>query len=231
MVNYLEIDLKETGQRIRDIRQQHNYTMDEFGELLDNASKGTVNHWERGDNLPNKSRLEKIALLGKITTDELLYGSYEQYVIRLIHQFLDNEEALDYDHMFSTALVASLDDWTKISGTNSVHSKKFQDVIQETVRASHDKGLSFGDDAQILRVFQDVLRRYFHNEGYTNSGLITYTVNNLKNFMSEKLSDYRYYPNTIFEREGISEQLFKEIDAIIDKSAQQINELHKRFDE
>lgn len=47
------------GKRIRDIRLSLGLSMEEFGNRLD-TSKGAVNNWEKGKNLPNISRLKKL---------------------------------------------------------------------------------------------------------------------------------------------------------------------------
>ncbi|WP_153058263.1 helix-turn-helix domain-containing protein, partial [Streptococcus suis] len=45
-----------------------------------NTSKGTVNNWEKGRNLPNKENLLKISSIGKTSVEELLYGDYDNYL-------------------------------------------------------------------------------------------------------------------------------------------------------
>lgn len=80
----MKIDKKEIGHRINTIRKNMNYSMEEFGRQIGNAPKGTVNGWEKGLNLPNKARLDLIALMGNISVDELIYGSFENYVSNLI---------------------------------------------------------------------------------------------------------------------------------------------------
>lgn len=40
------------GRRIHDIRISHNLTMEEFGSLIENSPKGTVNNWEKGNAIP-----------------------------------------------------------------------------------------------------------------------------------------------------------------------------------
>lgn len=67
---------KLVGKRIQAIRFNINYTLEEFGGLF-NASKSNVCGWEKGNSLPNKKRLNKIAQLANITVNELLYGNNE----------------------------------------------------------------------------------------------------------------------------------------------------------
>lgn len=77
------VDKIKVGERIFNIRNSLNLTLEQFGKL-DNlkASKSIVLRWENGTSLPNRSRLEAIAKKGNMTVNELLYGS--------IDEFLDN---------------------------------------------------------------------------------------------------------------------------------------------
>jgi transcriptional regulator len=68
-----KIDKKDVGARIRAIRLDRGMTMVEFGELL-SAPQGAVSNWERGENLPNKHRLKKIASIANISVQVLLHG-------------------------------------------------------------------------------------------------------------------------------------------------------------
>lgn len=61
------------GNRIKSTRKEKGLTMEEFGKKL-NTSKGAVNNWETGKNLPNNERLKRIAEIGGISVNELLYG-------------------------------------------------------------------------------------------------------------------------------------------------------------
>jgi transcriptional regulator with XRE-family HTH domain len=73
----LEIDNLAVGNRIKSIRLDEGATMEEFGKIF-NTSKGTVNNWEKGRNLPNKENLLKIAKIGNITVGQLLNGEHAQ---------------------------------------------------------------------------------------------------------------------------------------------------------
>ena len=77
------IDKIKVGERIFNIRNGLNLTLEEFGKDPDiNAERSNVSKWERGATLPNKARLKIIAKKGNMTVNELLYGS--------IDEFLDN---------------------------------------------------------------------------------------------------------------------------------------------
>ena len=77
-------DAIEVGTRIKKIRTDLGYSMSQFGELVSDSPKTTVNNWERGINLPKEDKLKKIALLGKVTTNELLYGTPEEFISKII---------------------------------------------------------------------------------------------------------------------------------------------------
>lgn len=80
----MQIDKQKVGTKIYNIRVQNGYSMEQFGKQIDDAPRGSVNSWEKGINLPNKERLELIAIMGNTTTNELLYGSLNEYVEDLI---------------------------------------------------------------------------------------------------------------------------------------------------
>lgn len=70
-----EIDKKEVGSRIRDIRLDLGETAEKFGEHFDPpANRGLVSGWENGRYLPSPDRLKKIAEIRGITPQELLRG-------------------------------------------------------------------------------------------------------------------------------------------------------------
>ena len=68
-----KINKKAVGARIRAIREDVGMTMVEFGEWL-STTQGAVSNWERGENLPNKYRIKRIATIGKISVQDLLHG-------------------------------------------------------------------------------------------------------------------------------------------------------------
>lgn len=77
----MKVDQQRVAKIIREIRTDLGYSMAQFGELISNSPKTTVNNWERGINLPKEDKLKKIALLGKTTVEELLYGTPEEVII------------------------------------------------------------------------------------------------------------------------------------------------------
>ena len=68
-----EINKKEVGSRIKQIRLNKGYTLEGFGKLF-GASKGNVQQWENGVSLPNTERIASICKIADLTVNELLYG-------------------------------------------------------------------------------------------------------------------------------------------------------------
>lgn len=59
------------GERIKALRLEQGETMEEFGQRF-NTSKGTVNNWEKGRNLPNKRNLLTMAKLAQMSVTMFL---------------------------------------------------------------------------------------------------------------------------------------------------------------
>lgn len=94
----MDVDKKSLGKRIKSIRIKYGLTQKEFGKLFENkeknenkANKGIVSAWERGASVPSPERLKKIAELGEMSVDELLYGSIPDYISNVIHTSKSNK--------------------------------------------------------------------------------------------------------------------------------------------
>lgn len=75
----MKVNPQEVGQRIKSIRQNQGLSMSEFAAKIDSkARSGTVSNWETGKNLPNNTRLKKIASIGGVTINFLLYGDSDK---------------------------------------------------------------------------------------------------------------------------------------------------------
>ncbi|WP_454922784.1 helix-turn-helix domain-containing protein [Abiotrophia defectiva] len=89
----MKVNNTEVGTRIKRIRLSKGMTLEEFGKLF-GASKGSVQGWESGRNLPNPERLKSIAKVGDTTVEELLHGNKEQFIrqtaIELIRQYRED---------------------------------------------------------------------------------------------------------------------------------------------
>lgn len=99
---------KTIGQMIHDIRINLGETMEEFGKRF-NTSKGTVNNWEKGRNLPNKANLKSIADLAGISVEELLSSQNDDLV-----SIYNSHSAEDYGKLFK---------YCRLSSNNSIQDQ------------------------------------------------------------------------------------------------------------
>lgn len=118
---------KKVGQRIHKVRTSKDMTMEEFGSLIDSSPKSTVNNWEKGNNLPSKKKLEKIALIGGITTDWLKYGDLNEYISDLLKDKFDE----------------------------TIYPK--DTVLKNFIPMMDARGLRYNDDLQILTLFNSYI--------------------------------------------------------------------------
>lgn len=84
------------GQRIKTLRLELGESMEEFGKRF-NTSKGTVNNWEKGRNLPNKQNLVKLAKLAEVSVEDFTFSipqNNKDYILNEVikTQFLDKDE-------------------------------------------------------------------------------------------------------------------------------------------
>ncbi len=77
---------KRVGERIKEIRTNLGYSMEEFGQLVGDSPRSSVNNWEKGVSIPKKEKLDKIALLGNRMPEKVLYGEADEYLYNLIEQ-------------------------------------------------------------------------------------------------------------------------------------------------
>ena len=108
--------------------------MEEFIERIDekpgHGRSGTVNNWETGKNAPNAKRLKKIAQLGNVSVNYLLYG-YDLNKSQLIKNLYDlvrveyfrpNANGIRYG-MKTYDLVSTLDEYFDSKGVATLYDK------------------------------------------------------------------------------------------------------------
>lgn len=127
-------ELVLVGKRINTIRINKGLTMEEFGHYF-KTSKGTVNNWEKGRNLPNKENLKIIADLGGITVKELLYGDFKTFIANRLRYKINNNSVVmpvdeeDFsvllDHIFS---IAEADNYTYF------HTEQIDNIIDDALK-------------------------------------------------------------------------------------------------
>ncbi|MCY3035681.1 MULTISPECIES: helix-turn-helix domain-containing protein [Aerococcus] len=99
----MEIDKKQLGNRIKEIRVNLKLTLAQFADEIRNKTDGisktgksNVSKWERGENVPNSITLKAIADLGGISVDDLLQSEEDKKATEIYQQ----HSASDYGKIF-----------------------------------------------------------------------------------------------------------------------------------
>ena len=86
------INKKQVGRRIMAIRKRNFLTLIEFAETV-GASKSSVSDWEKGFRLPPEAALTKLATIGNMSVDKLLYGDGNNDVEEIYQRLIKLPEA------------------------------------------------------------------------------------------------------------------------------------------
>jgi len=78
-------DMRETGKRISDCRKQKNMTQLEIADKL-NISFQAVSSWERGETMPDISRLPELAQILGVSVDDILPNHKQAQIIEKINE-------------------------------------------------------------------------------------------------------------------------------------------------
>jgi len=154
----MEVDKKAVGLRIKSIRISRGFNMEEFGKLVNNTSKGAVNNWEKGINLPNAERLSIIARLGDISVNELLYGDLINYVYSLAEDFKQNppdKESQD-----------------SLANMSEEQYKMIISILMERVKEKH---LSYEREKEIISELKLLVMQHFFD--FSSFGLSDFSFN------------------------------------------------------
>ena len=172
-VDEMEINNMEVGQRIKMIRMTMGLSLEGFGQKVDNVSRSLTSRWERGVNLPNNARLKKIAELGNLSIDELLYGSKHNYISQIVKENMKDRpiDGLTINSITNKLLFANRNQW-KDSYPNE------EEVIEALTLMKH---------AQLDRKEEKALR--FGKEIYEMTAKRNEIITDLVNFEKLPLAD------------------------------------------
>lgn len=146
----LEINKKLLGRRIKDIRVNIcSATMEEFGKLVD-SGKSNVSRWERGENVPNDLTLKKIAELGNIPVDELLYGNPRDFAYNTIIQELNSYGKLWYELSSMVKNEKEITDPTELyEAVLKLINDNFDDIYRKTKKSLTILNYQYSEKATI----------------------------------------------------------------------------------
>ena len=151
------------GRSIKNIRITNGLTMEELGARL-KTSKASVNNWEKGVNLPNKPRLKKIAELGGITVNELLYGDMKNF----ISSYFDERISENQEKAKGSFYGSMLND-----------SEYIQSVKKDFLYKVQFYELNHADTEALNKLIDESIYAVMRGEEYTNEGAFALAKNRL----------------------------------------------------
>ena len=89
----------EVGKRIRRLRKEKGLTMVTLGKMI-GAPQSAISNWEKGDNLPNATRLNKLSEVFEQTIDEILFGTLEEKIGNWIYEILGSSSITQKERDF-----------------------------------------------------------------------------------------------------------------------------------
>lgn len=220
----MEIDKKFVGWRIALIRDKHNKTLEEFGKLIDGATKSNVSKWEKGEVLPNRKRLKMIADYDGITVNELLYANFQDFCL---YVFLDVQN--DFFKKFIDE-----DGYYNADGAVFLSSYDEQKALTEFNESTKQGNFNTMDYKILSRLAETAIKNNF---GKVSSFK---TVNDLLDELSNKIEGsetlvYSTFFNpinvdgqpTIVLKEGFDIREYNEIVTVLHKCRDELENLKK----
>lgn len=89
------VNKKALGNKIRTLRIENHWTMENVATFIGAGSKSTVNSWERGQAVPSDKNLEKLAILFRISRYELINAGKVNYLSRIKELRIERDLTLD----------------------------------------------------------------------------------------------------------------------------------------
>ena len=77
-MEYPILDLKETGKRIKNLREEKDLSVEEVTKFLGDISAQSVYKWQRGESLPTVDNLYALSKLFNTPVDDILRGNKER---------------------------------------------------------------------------------------------------------------------------------------------------------
>lgn len=141
----------EVGLRIKEIRLNLGYSMDEFASKIDGTAKsGTISNWETGKNLPNNKRLKRISEIGGVSLSYLLKG--EKSIDDISEdEFHDSHEKI-FNKIFKATQNNDLQKYTDI-----IFKEDLSDWQISLLISCFKFTTEFKDDDEILSLFDSII--------------------------------------------------------------------------
>lgn len=169
----MEVNNKEVGSRISKIRKELGLNQEQFGKKINNAHKSLVSKWEKGQGLPNNERLKLLADIGGISVNELLYGSFENRVINLITDYVNNTNSdavtiMEQSKQLNNAMYTILNYILARKMYREMDDNKLSSIIERQINnefmrgdRSNEKAISYISDYIATEVTLEVSEYFF----------------------------------------------------------------------
>lgn len=225
----MKVNNHEVGYRISSIRKDLGLNQEDFGKRISDAHKSLVSKWEKGQSLPNNERLKKIAEIGGISVNELLYGDFESYCYGIF-------DTVNVDKGYNHNRFDFLIDPDK---KRAFYAKVFEYVKEYRYDYENYDG--------IYNLYHKSLANEVEGSDLTNEGSFNYIINEL-GMLKHKLRRYYYtaavlHDNsnakpgervTIFTgdtlREGADLELYKQQQKVIDTTKLEISKMKDKYE-
>ncbi|MDT2780548.1 helix-turn-helix transcriptional regulator [Vagococcus fluvialis] len=199
----------QRGSRIKQIRTDNKLSQVNFGKDVTNnpnIDRKTVYDWERGKFCPNEYTLQKIAQIGDISVDELMYGSFEGYIKGLI---INNDSLIENDISSKDLTISDYLKYTNRAVTarlfNQLNNIEKNKLADNTIKRCNKLGLAYLDTIAIIKIIDDFLME----ESIGDISILTQSI--LENldiieteWLMEQLQD-NYTDTKQFPVEGVNE--------------------------
>ena len=225
----VKVNNSEVGRRINSIRKDMGINQEDFGKRIYDAHKSLVSKWEKGQSLPNNERLKKIAEIGGITVNELLYGDFESYCYG-IFDTVNADKELHYN---------SFDFLTDPDKKRAFYAKVFGYVKEYRYDYENFDG--------IYNLYNKSVAKEVEGSDFTNEGSFNYIINEL-GMLKHKLRNY-YHTAAILNdlsnvkpgerttiywgdavREGADLELYKKQRQFLDMAALEVSKMKEEYE-
>ena len=209
------INKKAVGHRIKTIRTQKGLTMKEFGKLIEEAAQSLVTRWENGTSIPNNERLKKIADLGGISVNELLYGDMKNFTSSYFDERISENQEKAKGSFYGSMLNDS--EYIQSVKDDFLHKVQFYD-------------LNHADTEALNKLIDESIYAVMRGEEYTNEGAFALaknrlhdTVQQLEEFFHEVIREEGKNRITSNIKNGLDPVIFERLKLIFNHAENEVS--------
>ena len=168
-------DMKQIGKKITELRKHNNLTQMELADKL-NISFQAVSNWERGNTMPDISKLPELAEIFKVSVDELLSGKaslIESVIEGALDSYIEEGNLTEEEVVASLPLLKPIQVEELLSKSDLSYFKNIdaflpymnEDDVYKLAVASLEKGdsvegfLDYMDEGDIAKLATVVLEK------------------------------------------------------------------------